>query len=180
MSSNNNGTSPEMMAFALVAAAMMMVFYFFVALLAFRAFVFTILALIAWNKPLTLGKETIYPHEARAFVRRGLFGALVVPAFAVFCEVLLQLQIAPDAWTYLFVGGYVGGSLGIEILMAQQEAENATVSEYFPPVVEHLPNQHRPQLETRTNRKEDANAVSDDAEARPFRFADWDDDEELK
>ena len=182
MSSNNNGTSPEMMGFAFIVAAFMMLAYFLFALLAFGALLFTILAFIAWNKPLHLFGETIHPHEARAFVFRGVAGAILVPAFAVFCQALFQQQFSEDLWGYLFIGGYAAGSLGIEILRAQEEAEKEKTAAAMMPVIE---NQAVPPALPRGARQ--GHGAADNAEydvvrteAQPFRFAEWNDDEEFK
>lgn len=85
MSSNNNS---EFMGLAIVGAIIGMAMMFMFALAAFVALVFTVLAICAWEKPLTLFGETLHPHEARAFVYRGLAGAVILPVFVAFCSVL--------------------------------------------------------------------------------------------
>ncbi len=163
MSSKNDESSALAMAVALVGAVFIAMAFLIAAFLAFLAFLFTVLSICAWNQPLTLGKLTIQPQEARAFVGRGLIGAVALPAFALFCAVLLGVPIDGEAWPYLLLGGYTVGSIGIEILMAQ-EADNA------PPTIT-LPVQPV---------EPPKRVVLPPPSATPFRFASWDDEEDRK
>lgn len=157
----------EITALAIVAGmagiVVMAIAAIFFAVLAFLAVVFTVLCLWAWDEPLTLGKFTIQPEEARAFIIRGLIGMVTLPLFAAFCAVLFKFPIHGPVWPYLFFGGYVLGSIGIEILMAQEE-QNA------PPTIT-LPAQHiePPQR-----------AVLPPPSPAPFRYASWGDEEARK
>ena len=135
----------------------------FFAVLAFLALVFTVLSIWAWNERLTIGGWHLKPEEARAFIVRGLIGAVTVPVFTIFCAVLFQSHIPPQVWPYLILGGYTAGSIGIEILMAQ-EANNA------PPTIT-LPAQPV---------EPPKRVVLPPPSATPFRFASWDDEEDRK
>lgn len=160
MSSRNDETTGLVMAFAFVGAAFYIAFLFIFALLAFLSLILTVLALLAWNRPLQIGTMMIEPDEARRFVMGGIAGAAIVPTFAVFCALLFGFGIADQAWFYLLIGGYVAGSIGLEILRAEAEQNQPPV--YTPP-------------ETRLSPPPPALPPAPSA---PFRFADWDDEEE--
>lgn len=166
MSSNNdNGAATGM---AVVVGVLACIGLFIYALLLFVSFVLTILCIVAWNNPLRLGKLTIEPHEARAFVGRGVLGLGLVPAFAVFCGAVFDVPIDPEFWPHLFVGGYALGSLGVEIMMAEDEPRAMTPAWREEPQrpVEILPPQKRA-------------AVRDDP-GESVRFASWDDEDEMR
>ena len=165
MSSNNN----EMMGLAIVGAiigvAMMLMF----ALAAFLALGMTVIAICAWDKPLTLFGETLHPLEARAFIYRGLAGAVILPVFAVFCSVLLDFAIQDTAWPYIVLGGYTVGSLVLEIEIQEsrekQRAQAAQEQEILPA----LPPREQPDIKQARPARQES-----------FRFASWDDEEEIK
>lgn len=152
----NGPTGMLITALSLVLLAALFLF----ALAAFAAVIFTILALIAWNEPLHLGKLTIQPEAARAFVLRGVAGTFLVPAFAVFASVILDFNIEPEVWPYLFLGGYTAGSIGVAIMMAGEEQVAPPPTQPTLPQPSPIPPPpEKPQ-----------------APRRPFDFADWDDD----
>lgn len=130
---NNNDHSGVAMVIAFIGATMMVLVAFFAALAAFAALVFTIIALCAWNHPIRVLGDTLYPAEARAFVKRGLLGAVLLPCFVIFCAILFDFRIEQNAWAFLMLGGYTLGSLGIEIMMADARQETAANTTYFPP-----------------------------------------------
>lgn len=164
MSSNNNdGTNGAIMVIAMVSAVAFMVGVIIFAVAAFLAYVFTILSLCAWNKPLRLFGHSIEPEEARAFVGRGLLGLFLLPAFAVFAALLFDIRLNPEVWPYLFVGGYTAGSVGIEYLRAQIDSDAHNLQDYTPP----------PQPISLPSRE-----VRGPKEQPPFQFASWDDEEE--
>lgn len=158
-SRNDNG---EMMGFAIVGAILAFAFLFIYALLLFVAFIMTILAVFAWHNPLKLGSHILEPHEARAFVVRGLIGMFALPFFGVFCEFLFEISIGESLWPHLFLAGYALGSVGVEFLMAQNE-EQTTSTIVYPPQVPAPP--RKPQGLP---------------PAEPFYFASWDDEERGK
>lgn len=164
MSSRNDETTGIAMAFAMVGAMVYFAILVVFAVLAFFALVLTVLALCAWNAPLRLGKMSIEPDEARIFVMRGIAGAVLLPLFALFSALLLGFVIPDEAWFYLLVAGYTGGSIGIEILIASE----AGAAQNQPPVYT-PPETRLPPPRTST---------PPFVPSEPFRFASWDDEEE--
>ena len=171
MSSNNNSMSPEMMFGILVLAVLFYVFMFLAALFAFAAIVLTGCAFAAWNEPRTLAGETLYPHEARAYVGRGVIGAIALPVFVVFCGSVFQYnlnEITEHGWLLIILGGYSIGSLGIEIAIQQErekaEAAAALQQEILPALP---PQQPAPKPVHRE-------------EQQAFEFETWDDEEIIK
>ena len=162
MSSNNNNGAGMAVAFAIAMLGIVGIFLF--ALLAFVAFVLTILAIFAWNSPLTLGNWTLHPHEARAFVGRGILGAVLVPAFMLFVQVVFTIPVEWQYLNYMLLIGYVLGSIGIEIMMADQEGTSTPLTTTYIPPAPQLPAPPR-----QSPPREDV---------EPFRFASWDDEEE--
>lgn len=159
MSSNNNNNG-EAMGFAFILAGLAMVGFFLFAVAAFFALILSVLCLIAWNNPLTIGKMTITPEEARIFIYSGVAGSILLPVFAVFCCILFHVGFNDDYWSYLFLGGYVAGSLGVSYHMAQQAEAEAANQMILPPQIPAPPQKSVP----RTSSEE-------------FRFASWDDEE---
>ena len=109
MSSNNNSMSPEMMVGILVLAAIGLFFMVIAALFAFVAIVMTGFAIAAWNEPITLAGDTLHPDQARAYVGRGVIGAIVLPVFVVFCAAAFQFdlyKITEHGWLLIILGGY--------------------------------------------------------------------------
>jgi hypothetical protein len=169
MSSKNDDTSGLAFMIAIVGGAAICLAVFIVMALTFLAFVLTIFALVAWNERLQIGNTVIEPWEARAFVKRGLLGAFLLPFFLAFMDIVFGAAINWQHWFYFMLFGYVAGSVGIEILIAQENQEAATplYQPPFqqsmvapPPAPQALPAPAKP--------------------AEPFRFASWDDEEELK
>lgn len=86
----------------------------------------------------------------------------MLPAFAVFVEVLFNIGLNPEVWPYPFIGGYTAGSVGIEALRAQDENSVRPVQNYTPPQPVAPPSREaRPPKEQ-----------------PPFQFASWNDEEE--
>lgn len=160
---SQNNAKDELSVMAVIAAffgavALMMAAFVF-AVLAFIALALTVVCLFAWNSPVTLGKWTLMPEEARGFVYRGLLGSVLLAAFSVFIGIMFKIQI--EDWTvpYILLGGYALGSVGLEIMMAQQQTEepNQTV---IPPTQQIAPPPRTPE-----------------PPAKPFRFASWNDED---
>lgn len=164
MSQNNNDESTMIaMGLAFIGVAAMALAFVFAAIIAFAAFLFTILAILAWSKPLRLGRLVIEPEEAQAFVYRGLIGAVSVPAFLLFCAIVFDLRIE---WNYLFhfmLAGYVLGSVGVEIAMAEENGSSRAV---------------HPQQSHQVLPPQPAQRALPPAAREPFRYASWDDEEE--
>jgi hypothetical protein len=161
--SQNNNAKDELSAVAIVvgfvgAMAMFMMIFAF-AVLAFVALALTVVCLFAWNSPVTLGKWTLMPDEARGFVYRGLIGSVLLAAFAVFIAILFNIRIEDTAVPYILLGGYTLGSIGLEIMMAQEQSE-APQQTIIPPSQQIAPPPREPS-----------------PPAQPFRFASWDDED---
>jgi len=161
---SQNNAKDELTAIAMVAAfigaAAMMMMIFAFAVLAFLALALTVVCLFAWNSPVTLGKWTLMPDEARGFVYRGLIGSLLLAAFSVFLAILFGIRIGDEAVPYILLGGYTLGSIGIEILRAQEQEDASSNQTLIPPSQQIAPPPQSPQ-----------------PPARPFRFASWDDED---
>jgi hypothetical protein len=163
MSNQNNDNSGMAIAFAFVATAAFFMVALIFAIAAFAAVVFTFVALWAWDRPRSIFGQAIYPHEARAFVYRGLIGMVLAPIFVIFCAAMFKLHIVDEAWVYIIIGGYTAGSVGIEYLKAQYEQDAAANATYIPPA----PPAALPQPKE-TVRPEPR---------KSFTFGDWDDEE---
>ncbi|WP_424814523.1 hypothetical protein [Roseococcus sp. YIM B11640] len=144
---------------AVVAGVVLFIAALLFALAAFFAIVVTIFCAFAWNQPLSLGKFTLKPEDAQAIVLGGFCGAMIIPMFAVFAEMLFRMELHPDVWRFLLVGGYTLGSLGMLYVQWNQKTFAEPVSE---PMMEVLPPEPmRPTVAP-----------------PPFRFASWDDEED--
>lgn len=127
MSSNNSGG----LALGLVLIAglflwvlVVVAFYMLIGMaivFGFIAFSWTFVCLIAWNRPFHLGPVYLYPGDARAFVIRGLFGAVMVPAFLYFLDVFMDVVVPWDYLAWFAFGGYTLLSAGIGYLMDEGE-----------------------------------------------------------
>ena len=114
---NNNGnefaTALLMLAAGAFAAyiALIVAIYllFFLAIFAaFVAFAWTFVCLIAWFFPFRLGPIYLDSESARAFILRGIYGAIILPGFLLFADVVFRRQNslavpAPlhGAWLYV-------------------------------------------------------------------------------
>jgi hypothetical protein len=163
MSQNNNDNSGLAVGIAFIGAAAAVMLLVIFAAACFLAFVLTLIAFYAWNEPRVILGEVFDPQEARAFVYRGLAGAVLLPVFLLFCVILFNVYIIPEAWQWSMVAGYVGGSLGIEILIqqAREEQRQAASVEIIPP---QMPQRPPPPRGLPSNRP-------------PFEYASWDDED---
>lgn len=160
MSGRNDGMNGASLGLAMLACGAILAGLLLFALAVFASVVFTVLAVIAWDKPLRIGKQTIYPKEARAFIGGALTGAVAVPMFAAFCSILFDFRIEDAYWVYIAIGGYAAGGLGTIMALSEMEEEEPS-----PPAPQSLPQPIAPPPE------------KPKAPRRPFDFADWDDDE---
>lgn len=170
MSSNNNNMSPEMMVGIMVLAAICVFFMVIAALFAFASLVLTLVAIRAWNLPVIVCGEVIWPKEARAYVGRGVIGAIALPIFVVFCASVFQFnlnEITEHGWLLIILGGYSLGSLGIEIAIQQAREEAAAAAALQQEILPALPPQEPAPKPVRP-------------EQQPFEFDTWDDEEIIK
>lgn len=154
--SQNNNSDPGPGFVLLAMGAALVIFFVF---LAFASLVLTIVAFFAWNNPVTIGKRTFYPHEARAFVLRGLAGLVLGPIFAIFCSILFEVKIENYLWGYIFLASYTLCSIGYEMMRDDSGDEVKPFVEVLPPPLSPPP------------------PPKPDAHEAPFRFASWDDEE---
>ncbi|KKB76812.1 hypothetical protein VW29_19395 [Devosia limi DSM 17137] len=104
---------------SIVLVALMYLAMGIAALAAFIAFTWTLLCLIAWRNGLRLGRIYIDAGNARAFIVRGVLGAVSVPAFLLLAEYLTDLTVKWEYLTYYIAGGYTVFSVGFEYLVAR-------------------------------------------------------------
>lgn len=154
MSSKNDDNSG--MAAVMMVGVMIAVILF--AVLAFAAAIMTVLCFIAWNRPLWIGGWELSPEEARAFIFRGIIGAILAPTFVAFCDIVIELQANWDYWPYFVGVGYTIGSIGIYLLSDDDEPDPVDIT---PPRIPTAPPRALPR-----------------PDAEPFRYASWDDEEE--
>lgn len=183
MSSNNNNNEGMALAMgiALIGTVVVLMAALIFALIVFASFVLTIFCLMAWNQPFTLGKLHITPDEAREFVARGLLGMVLLPVFALFSAILFQFWIRPDFWPYLIVGGYALGSLGLEILLAEEQPVQVMPAPMaLPPTINGVAERMPPHGPAGSSPNAPSGSASQSRpDVPPFRYASWDDDEEL-
>ena len=139
----------------MIVAGAVMLFFAAFALFAFIAFLMTIACFIAWRRPLRIGKFSIEPYQAHAFVAGGVIGAIAVPAFVKFCEVFFGVPIVWDYLPMLIVGGYTAGSLFVVMQFDDEQPPASAPDGNGEPEQPSLPAPPR----------------------EPFQYADWDDEE---
>ncbi|MBA4226218.1 MAG: hypothetical protein C0456_06255 [Hyphomonas sp.] len=145
---------------AFIGVVIVSIFMIIAALAAFMALILTIMCIIAWNEPLTIGSMTITPEEARAFIARGILGAILAPTFTYFCLLLFQSDTQVDYWGYVVLGGYVMGSLVVEcVIQEAREKAQAEAQQVLPPLMQ-------------------PPATRQEPPRRPFEYASWDDEDE--
>lgn len=164
MSSRNDETNGMGAAIGIVGGAAFVMFMFLFALAAFASACLTVLCILAWNKPLQIGPYELSPRPAQAFIRGGIVGAGLAPLFAAFCSLLFTMPIVDSAWAYLILGGYVVGSLGMGYL-TEKQMEQETQQNAVPTVLPSVAQNSQPQMTS---------------DYTAFRFASWDDEEELR
>lgn len=160
MASQNNQSNGAGAAMGIVAAGMLVFFYVFVIVICILSFVCTILSLIAWFRPLKLGRWGVTPTEARWFIYGGIIGAYLFPMFAEFFLLLIELSIPVKYWDYANVVGYILGSFAGTLIYEEiKEPEPPARLEIEPTYIKRTPPPPAP---------------------KPFEFASWDDEEESR
>lgn len=167
MSSNGND---EVKAFLFLIAMFGVVVYYallivavvvIVGALALTAFM-TFVALVALVEPVRLGDVTVERDGAIGFLARGAVGVVAGPLFVALVSFVFDHRVDWDRWELFSIVGYILCSVGVEILIELAKEEEAHQS---PPS---LPEPSLPALPP-TRLKQ--------IEARPFRYASWDDEE---
>jgi len=160
MSNNNGNDGGAAMGLALVFAVIYFIGIIAYTIACFLAVICTVIALCAWDKPLRLfGEHICGPLEARIFIGTGLAGAVAVPAFALFCSLLLDFPIKDEWWFYLVTAGY---SIPPFIVIGKlAELHPNGLPGDTGAVVEHVPNPSVPSLPPAP---------------KSFDYASWDDE----
>lgn len=169
-----------MLGFALVVTMATFMFAFVFAIVTFLSIIMTGLCIRAWNEPVTLFGQTITPQEAREFVARGLMGAVLVPCFVLFASGLFGFQIRQDYWLYFPLGGYAFGSLVVGYHVEKAKAEAAQQAVAMQALLPPEPARPVRTIETRPSVMPIAVEQPRQTSQQPFRFATWDDEEELR
>ncbi|MET3414357.1 hypothetical protein [Methylobacterium sp. 1030] len=171
MSANNNDNHGMAVFIGIIGAGFMFLFAFIFAAAAFFSLCMTLLCLLAWNKPRKFFGQILTPEEAREFVGRGLIGAVVLPVFVLFASVLFRVQVVHDFWIYFVLGGYTGGSLSLGFAGDDTDTPQELIK-----------SQHTTSIgAAHPERTIDAEYEDvSSSPAQPFRFATWDDEEELR
>lgn len=175
MSSNNGGGGffalLLLLAFLSAIASLLLAALFYAlmgvgVLAGFIAFAWTLVCLIAWNSPFSLGNIYVDSDDARAFILRGLFGAVVLPVFLALTDTFFEVSVNWDYLHYYIAGGYTLLSVGLEYLFAQRA--DIPYVEY-----DHVPHHRHPQLLL----PPEPPARKSLPKPEPFSFARWDDEE---
>lgn len=127
--SSNNSAGGVALALLIIAGFLVWVlaivaFYMLIGtalVFGFIAFSWTFVCLLAWNRPFYLGRVYLHPADARAFVIRGVFGAVMVPAFFYFLDIFMDVPVPWERFGWFAFGGYTLLSAGIGYLMAEGE-----------------------------------------------------------
>jgi hypothetical protein len=163
--SNNNNDNTAGAGLAILGAGLLIIAVALFAVFAFVTAILSVLCLIAIWKPITIRNWTLGRDEALDFLFRGCIGAWLVPAFVLFCDGVFTIGVDWDYLLHMMGVGYVLGSLGWEVITA-----NSNTS---------APSQ---QVDVLPPSQQIAPPPSPWARQEPeaFRYASWDDEEELR
>ena len=168
--SNDNNGGGAALVFGLFIAVAYIVFLAIVFGLVILAVAFTVLSIVAWNRPLRIHKWVLTPAEARAFIKRGLFWMFATPVAFALLDIFTALALEDRHFPLLMMFGYTFGSVVLEYLLySDGESERRPLIEYLPP--ESTPRRDVLPAPTPENSVQPAPAPP------PFRFASWDDEE---
>jgi len=162
MSSRDNDSGAAA-AVGLVIAGFFILFVIFYIIAAVAALICTIIAILAWRHPVTIMGVTTHPEEAKAFLKGGLFGTWFAMMCVNFARFILDMQLNPEYVPHLFIGGYIIGAFGGRWVLEQVQLQRQAELDASPPQL--------PAVQPRSLPR---------AEPEPFRFASWDDEEELR
>ncbi|UIN35502.1 hypothetical protein [Methylobacterium oryzae] len=166
-----NGKSNEFaFTLALIGAAIYVIAAFILTFALFASLCLTVLCLFAWNKPLRLFGHILTPEEAREFVGRGILGMVLIPSFILFATIILRIPISDDVWPFLIFGSYTVGSLSLAF---DERDDNDDTSQ-----LQLLKGSDITSAQAAADTEYQIAPVK--PAAPPFRFATWDDEEELR
>ena len=174
---NDDQPSGAILVFAFLGALAWVAFALVAAVILVAAVFFTLVAFAAWNKPLPLWGQVLQPHEARAFVRNGLIGAILVPITLTLAASFMGIPVYGHHLWYMAIGGYAFGSVVVAywVEQARVEAEATAARAQFL-----LSQQHLPSAAQTIENEPTAPQILPSPPREPFRFAIWDDEEELR
>lgn len=171
MQQQNQNRSPvnDILTLVMMAVSAILLSVFFVV--AFAAFLLSLIALCALITPLELGPVRVDRQRAWAFLSRGMVGGGALMSFVSFAAMIFGFPLYAETLWVAVITGYSLGSVGIEALAmfvamkagttnagaAQDEAEPAQVSQAIAPKREPVTIELGPRP--------------------PFDYATWDDEE---
>lgn len=153
----------------LIAIAVAMTVY---AMILYTSIILTVLAVIAAFGGIRFFNLSVSPLHARLFLIRGIAGAALAPSFVWFSSWYYGLHVADWLWPHIVFGGYAMLSTGVFFM--DSDGGVAFVEEVLgieaPPRYRELP---PPRQALPSPRRKDE-------EPKDFRFATWDDEEEMR
>ena len=164
MSQNNDSNASTVIAFAVAACAFFAI-GIWIGLVILTA-VLSLIALVGCFTPVKIGGEILQASEARWFLIRGVIGWFAFPFLILLIAPSFDWRIKDDWIIFLMITGYMIGSTGIAYLMHQLGIGETT--EVVAPVQAHS----APQAQSLP--------ALPSPPAEPFRYATWDDEEEMR
>lgn len=164
MARKNDEVTSMAVVFAIIGTLVAYIGVIITGLLLVVSFVYFVVSLCAWNREIEFLGDTIRPDQARAYVIRGIVGAVGLPAFTAFLAMLFGLQVRQEVWGWFWLFGFVGGSLGIQVVIEWLEYRNQ---------------KNRP-AQDNLSRPVTPPVVPPPLPPAPFHYASWDDEEELR
>lgn len=99
------------------------------SIISFCALIVTMICLFAWNRPRRFFHLGIMPIQARGIICFGIIGAILLPAFGLYLEWLLETTLPGWLWFHLFLGGY---ALGAHYFWEGETFSADQASRYYP------------------------------------------------
>ena len=169
----------------------------------FITFALSALCLLTLRHRVHIGRLSLGPQQSQPFIARGIIGAVLLPAFGVCCHLFLDRPVPVWMWPHLFTVGWALGSVGIGLIeddlvaYSQDGHGRGFAIEHEPrpaltsrPAALRAPASGSRAVATREDRPA-AGPTSPAPEQAPsaappcpavaaFRFAAWDDEEEMR
>lgn len=152
----------------LLAIAVAMTAY---AIILYVSIILTVVALFASIGGIHFFNLSVSALHARLFLVRGLLGAMIAPSFVWFASSYYGFHVADWLWPHLAFGGYAMLSTGVFFMGSDG---GASIVEEIIGIESYSHHQQlAPPSAALPSRREDD-------EPQCFRFATWDDEEELR
>lgn len=164
MDSRNNESNGVILVMALFIAILHIFFALVAAAALFITAFFSIISVIAILRDgVVVGGEYVSAHQGKMFFARGFIGGFILPIFVLVFLAIIGEQIRIEPY-WIWLAGFVLGSTGGEIILANLAEENAKASQAaaLPPLTEERPTLPPEALPAQPE--------------RPFRYASWDDE----